>query len=109
MRKKQIEQLINSKVNESGMIETGIKGVQLFKITEPVRCAPAVYEPSVTAIVCGGKEAIVDGDRHRYDASRYICCSMSMPIEAGAPEASPDNPLMGVYITLNTSLMTQGR
>lgn len=107
MSKKHIEQLISTRVNKSGMMETGIKGVQLFKITEPVRCAPAVYEPSVTAIVCGGKEAIVDGHKHLYDASRYICCTMSMPIEAGTPEASPDNPLMGVYIALDTSVMTE--
>lgn len=107
MSKQQIEDFINAKVNESGMIETGIKGVQLFKITESVRCAPAVYEPSVTAIVRGDKEAILDGNKHVYDSNQYICCSLSMPIEAGTPNSSPDNPLIGVYITLDTSMMTE--
>ena len=89
------------------MVETGVKGVQLFRVTDPVRCAPAVYEPSVIAIVSGAKEAIVDGNRHVYDSSRYMCCPISMPVEAGTPAASPDNPLLGVYISLDTRVMTE--
>lgn len=107
MSKVLIEQLINNKVSENGMIDTGIKGLQLFKITEPIRCAPAVYEPSITAILSGSKEAIWNGDRHFYDNSRYIGCSMSMPIEAGTPDASPENPLLGVYISLDTRVMIE--
>ena len=61
MSKVLIKQIINSKANENGLIDTGIHGVKLFKITESVRCAPAVYEPSITAIVSGDKEAIIDG------------------------------------------------
>ncbi|NDV89779.1 AraC family transcriptional regulator [Alteromonas sp. 345S023] len=107
MSKGLIERYINANVYESGMVDTGIKGVQLFKITEPIRCAPAVYEPSVTAILTGRKEAIWNGDKHYYDNSEYICCTMSMPIEAGTPEASADNPLIGVYIALDTKMMTE--
>lgn len=107
MSKELIEQMLHTKVCENGMVKTDINGVQLFKITKPIRCAPAVYEPSVTAIISGCKEAIVDGIRHFYDSSKYICCSMSMPIEAGTPEASQKTPLLGVYIRLDTSLMTE--
>eukprot|EP00903_Cladosiphon_okamuranus_P003749 g3747.t1 len=90
-----------------GLVETGMKGVRLFKVTHRVRCAPAVYEPVVVAIVGGAKEAILDGVRHVYDSSRYMCCSMSMPVEAGTPTASPENPLLGVYISLDTRVMTE--
>ena len=78
------------------MVETGVKGVQLFRVTESLRCAPAVYEPTVVAIVNGAKEAILDGKTYVYDSSQYMCCAMSMPVEAGTPTASPDNPLLGV-------------
>lgn len=77
------------------MVDTGVKGVQLFRVTAPIHCAPAVYEPSVVAILSGAKEALLDGTRHLYDASQYLCCTLSMPVEAGAPEASPENPLLG--------------
>lgn len=107
MSKEQIKQLIERKASEEGLVETGLKGVQLFRVTEPVLCAPAVYEPSVVAIVSGTKEAILDGKRHEYDSSQYLCCSMSLPVEAGTPKASPDNPLLGVYLSLDTRVMTE--
>ncbi|WOT06865.1 AraC family transcriptional regulator [Shewanella youngdeokensis] len=107
MSKAKLKQLIERRINNSGMIETGIEGVQIFKITDPISCAPAVYEPSITAIVCGGKEAILEGDKHTYSSNRYICCPMSIPIEAGTPDSSPANPLIGAYISLDTQLMTE--
>lgn len=88
-------------------METGIEGVRLFRVTEPLRCAPAVYEPSVVAIVSGVKEAILDGKRYEYDSTQYMCCCMSMPVEAGTPLASPESPLLGIYIALNTRVMTE--
>ena len=107
MSKPQIKQLIENKVSEDGMVDTGVKGVQLFRVTESIRCAPAVYEPSVVAILSGAKEAILDGKSYVYDSSQYMCCAMSMPVEAGTPTASSDNPLLGVYISLDTRVMTQ--
>ena len=107
MSKQQIKQLIENRVSEDGKVETGVKGVQLFRVTETLRCAPAVYEPTVVAIVNGAKEAILDGTRYVYDSSQYMCCAISMPVEAGTPTASPDNPLLGVYISLDTRVMTQ--
>lgn len=107
MNKEQIEHIISRKVTSTGLVETGIPGVQLFKVTEPIQCAPAVYEPSITAIVRGGKEAIWGGEKHIYDNSKYICCAMSMPIETGTPETTPQNPLLGVYISLDSRLMTE--
>ncbi len=89
------------------MMETGIKGVQLFRVSSSLRCAPAVYRPTVVAIVSGSKEAILDGTSYVYDSSQYMCCTMSMPVEAGTPAASPDNPLLGVYISLDTKVMTE--
>ena len=107
MSKQQIKQLIQNRLDGDGMLETGVKGVQVFRFIEPLRCAPAVYEPTVVAIVSGAKEAILDGKSYVYDSNQYMCCAMLMPVEAGIRTASPDNPLIGVYISLDTRVMTE--
>lgn len=107
MIKEQIKQLIENRVSEDGMMETGVKGVQLFRVSDPVRCSPVVYEPNVTAIVSGAKEAILNGETTIFDSTQYMCCTLSMPLEAGTPTASPDNPLLGVIISLDTRVMTE--
>lgn len=107
MSKQQIRQLIEDRINENGLIKTGIKGVQLFRVTDPIPCTPIVYDPTVVAIVNGTKEAILDGKPYIYDNNQYLCCTMSMPVEAGTPTASPENPLIGVFISLDTRVMTE--
>ena len=59
------------------------------------------------AILNGAKEAILDGDRHIYDSRQHMCCSLNLPVEAGAPKASPNDPLVGVYIALDPRVMTE--
>ena len=107
MTKPRIKSLIKRLAQTDGLTETGVEGVMLFRATSPVPCAPAVYKPSVIAIVSGHKEAVLDGERHVYDDSHYLCCPMSMPVQAGTPSASPDTPLFGVYIALNPRIMTE--
>ncbi len=107
MSKEQIRHLLETRISADGLTETGVNGVRMFRVTEPLRCAPAVYEPAVVAIVSGAKEAILDGKRYVYDSNQYLCCPTSMPVEAGTPTASPENPLLGVLISLETRVMTE--
>nr|WP_303648402.1 AraC family transcriptional regulator [Shewanella metallivivens] len=105
--KQKIKQLVEQRITADGMVDTAIKGVSLFKITQAMPCAPALYEPTVVVILNGRKEAILDGHRYIYDNSQYMCCTVSLPVEAGTPEASPEEPLLGVYISLDTQVMTE--
>lgn len=103
----QIKHFIKGRTRKDGLTETGVAGVKLFRATQAVPCAPAVYEPSVVAIASGTKEAVLDGARYVYDSSQYMLCPMSMPVKAGTPAASPEHPLYGVYISLNPRVMSE--
>lgn len=107
MSQDQIKHVIEGRICEDGLMETGVPGVKLFRATRPMPCAPAIYEPSVIAIASGAKEAVLDGARFVYDNSQYMLCPMSMPVKAGTPAASPDTPLFGVYISLNPRVMSE--
>ncbi|MEP4050992.1 MAG: AraC family transcriptional regulator [Litorimonas sp.] len=107
MLKQQIRDIIDRCAPNDGVFETGLPGVQLFRVTSPIECAPAIYEPTIVAILNGSKEAILDGKKLTYDKDKYLCCTMSMPVEAGTPQASPDNPLIGVIISLKARVMTE--
>lgn len=107
MNKDRIRHLIERRLPEAGLVDTPLKGVQLFRVTESVPCAPAIYEPTLVAIVSGTKEAILDGQHHVYDSSRYLLCPMTLPVEAGSPRASPEDPLLGVTIALEPRVMRE--
>ncbi|MEL6689425.1 MAG: AraC family transcriptional regulator [Pseudomonadota bacterium] len=107
MSKDQIKHLIAGLSDAEGLTAFGVDGVQLFKATQAIPCIPAVYDPCVIAIVSGAKEAVLDGQRYLYDADHYLCCPMSLPVQAGTPDASPENPLYGVLISLNPRVMAE--
>jgi len=78
-----ITQIIERHAEEDGLTETGIEGVKLFRAVEPIPCQPVVYEPCLIALASGAKEAVMDGARHVYSSNQYLCCPLSMPIQAG--------------------------
>lgn len=107
MSKEKIKQIIEDRVQEDGVFETGLSGVQLFRVSEPLECTPVIYEPSIAIIVSGSKEFFFDGKMHSYNSDNYMCCTVTMPLQAGTPNARPENPLLGVYISLDSRIMTE--
>lgn len=105
MSKDQIRDLIDRRLPKAGLVDTALKGVQLFRVTEAVPCVPAVYEPTVVAILNGTKEAVLDGKHHVYGSDEYLLCPMTLPVEAGTPQASKADPLLGVMIALDPRMM----
>ena len=107
MSKEQIKDLIERRLPEPGLVDTVLKGVQLFRVTEAVSCAPAVYQPTAVAILSGTKEAVLGGEHHVYGSDKYLLCPMTLPVEAGTPQASEEDPLLGVVITLDPRMMRE--
>lgn len=107
MSKEQIKTLIENHLPEAGLVDTALKGVQLFRVTEAMPCVPAVYEPTVVAILSGTKEAVLVGEHHVYGRDKYMLCPMTLPVEAGTPQASEADPLLGVVIALDPRMMRE--
>lgn len=105
MSKEQIKHLIERHLPEAGLVDTALKGVRLFRVTEAMPCIPAVYEPTVVAILSGTKEAVLDGEHHVYGCDKYLLCPMTLPVEAGTPQACEEDPLLGIVITLEPRMM----
>lgn len=107
MSKEQIKDFIERRLPEAGLVDTALKGVQLFRVTEAMPCVPAVYRPTVVAVLNGTKEAVLDGEHHIYGSDNYLLCPMTLPVEAGTPRACEEDPLLGVVITLEPRMMRE--
>ncbi|NNL48381.1 MAG: AraC family transcriptional regulator [Acidimicrobiia bacterium] len=90
---------------DSGLRDTPLAGVQVFRVTDPIDRAPGVYPPSVCAILQGTKRAYYDGAVHTYDAHHFLCNAMPLPVEAEVPGASPEWPVLGLLVSLDTTAM----
>ncbi len=88
-------------------METPIEGLQLVRINHPVERMPAVYSPSICCIAQGEKRVYLGGTAHVYDPRHYLCTTMPLPVEAEVPVATPEKPILGLVLSLETRAMAE--
>jgi len=102
MRRTSLSELIDRHAGPDGATDTAIEGLQLFRITHPVDRLPGVYPPSICCIVQGRKRAYLGGAGHVYDPDHYLCVTMPLPMEAEVLGATPQEPVLGLMLSLET-------
>ena len=107
MNKREIVRLINRHAVADGVTNTPLEGLRLFRTSHLVKRLPGVYEPCICAIVQGSKRAYLNGTAHLYNESQYLCCTMPLPVEAEAIDASPEKPLLGLLLSIETRTMVE--
>ncbi len=90
-----------------GIFDTLLDGIQLFRVDTPVPRVNAVYPPSICAIVQGTKQAYLHGRSFVYEAGQALCVTMSIPIEAEVPTATPQNPVLGLLVSLESRVAVE--
>ncbi|MEM7482986.1 MAG: AraC family transcriptional regulator [Acidobacteriota bacterium] len=107
MRTEMIRRLVARHAPTDGAHDTPLEGIQLFRLTHPVERLPAVYSPSVCVVVQGSKRAYLGEAVHVYSPGQYLCATMPMPVQAEASAASPEKPLLGLLVSLETRAFTE--
>lgn len=107
MSRDEIRSSIDRHTPSPGRVATPFDGVELFRVTTPMDRVPGVYSPCVCVIVAGEKVAYVEDARHVYDEEHYMCTTMPTPVLAEVPSASPETPLLGIIIHLNTNIVSR--
>lgn len=107
MNRKQLRELLELHAPEDGVTETGLDGVQLYRVSDSIERLPTVYTPRVCLNVAGSKRVFQNGKFQVYDENHFVCCTMPLPVEADVPKASERSPLLGVSLEINEQLMTE--
>ncbi len=107
MEAQTLRTLVARHAGPDGISPTPIEGLRLFRINEPVDRLPGVYPASMCCIVQGTKRAWLAGVEHTYDEDHYLCATMDLPVVAEVPAATPQQPVLGVLVDLDTRAMAE--
>lgn len=107
MGRQELKEIVKRIATEDGVTETGIDGVQLYRVSNPVDRLPAVYTPRLCLNTSGSKRVFASGSTHIYDDKSFICCTMPVPVDADIPRATQKTPLLGVSIEFDERIMTE--
>jgi len=107
MDQRALRELVARHVGPEGVSQTPIEGLHLFRIDAPIERLPGVSPASMCCIVQGEKRAYLGGVAHTYDEDHYLCATMPLPVEAEVPFATPDEPVLGLLLDLDTRAMAE--
>lgn len=107
MSRRALRDLVDRHAVADGYADTPIEGLQLFRVIQPIERLPTVYPASICCIVQGSKRVFLAGATHVYDPRHYLCVTMPLPMEAEVTKATPDEPLLGLLLSLETRAMAE--
>jgi hypothetical protein len=97
-----VDLLKSFQITDGGSSETRLEGVRLFKSNQHIPRHPLVYDPGICIVAQGHKIGYLGGQEFQYDANHYLVTSVTMPFECET-FASPEDPLLGLYIDIDMS------
>ncbi|RHX90956.1 AraC family transcriptional regulator [Leptospira stimsonii] len=95
-------ELLKGLVPEEKILPSVVKGVTLFRIDHSSPRSQKAYEPGIILLAQGQKRVFLGEEIYTYDRMNYLVLSVPLPIECET-KASPDEPILGVYITVDPS------
>ena len=83
-----------------GENKTPIDGLDLFRMTRPSTCQPAMVEPSVSVFVQGRKLINLGGTEYMCEESSFLVSSIEVPIQSQILQASEAAPFLAMRLRL---------
>lgn len=97
----ELARLIAKNSPEEGPNQTPVPLLSTWKITEPYRKTPQVYEPCMIIGAQGRKNIYLGKKRYDYYPGSFLTLFAPMPLECELLEASPKKPLLAAMIRLD--------
>ena len=107
MNVNQLKELCSRLAPNDGITATGLDGVLLYRVSNPMNRLPGVYTPRFCLNVSGSKRVFQSGQVREYGEGSFFCCTMPLPVESDIPKATKKCPLLGISLEFDEQLMTE--
>jgi AraC-like DNA-binding protein len=97
--------LVARHVPRTGMVNTSIKRLSLFRADEPTVPLPAVYDASLCLIAQGTKCVSLGEQSLVYDAAHYLLVSIDLPLVGHVTQAAPDAPYLCCKLDIDQAVL----
>ena len=85
----------------SPVLDTGVPGLALYRLTELSAPFSSIYEPSVSLIIRGRKRVVVGAAVLDYDESNFLLTAVDLPTTVQILEASDAEPYYAALLRLD--------
>ncbi len=88
-----------------GMVDTALDGVRIIRMSSPTEPVSGVMEPMFCVILQGSKLVTIGERTVRYDTASYFVASVELPASGCVCEATPEQPYVGLAMTIDRAML----
>ena len=103
----ELKALLEQHAPDEGGNSTLVPNLMTWKMSEPYRLLPQVYEPCIFIGAQGKKNIYLDGQCYNYNPGNIMALFAPMPVACELIEASVENPLLVAMIRLDLKRISQ--
>jgi hypothetical protein len=100
----ELAERIAQAIPEDGDVEP-LKGLHLFRSSNPTERLHGVSKPSFCVIAQGSKEVLLGDSLYRYDPAHYLLATVELPVAGQVVEASAQRPYLSLRLDLDPALV----
>lgn len=105
LRQQMVQPLLKA-AKATGLNDTLIPGVRLYRSNGPTTAAPAIYEPNLCLLVQGAKEVWLGDEQLEYQQLHYLIAPVTLPVSCKITTASESEPYLALSVSLDLSDLT---
>jgi len=94
-------------IGNRGYRELDVPGLTIYRYTAPTQAISSNYQPSMTLVAQGKKQASLGDTTFIYDASHFLLTSLEMPVTSRVIEASLEQPYLCVRLAFDMGMVRE--
>ncbi len=99
--------LLKKNTPKEGANHTIVPNLMIWKMSEPYKLVPQVYQPCIMIGAQGKKNIFLDGKRYNYNPGKFLTTFAPMSLDCELIEASPEKPLLVAFIKIDHNRISQ--
>lgn len=103
----QLADRIAALIGNQGCRALDVPGLTLYRYTAPTEAISSNYQPSITLVAQGKKQADLGHTSFIYDAAHFLLTSLEMPVTSRVIEASADRPYLCVRLAFDMGMVRE--
>lgn len=105
--RQQMLQPLLAKLTSTGVNESCVPGLKLYRSNAPTSATPTLYEPTLCLLLQGNKQILLGEEMLQYNPLQYLLVPVMLPVSGKVIRASSNEPYLGVSISLDLRELTE--
>lgn len=106
LRQQMLQPLLNI-LTTSGVSNSCVPGLRLFRSDAPTSATPTIYEPTLCLLLQGCKQLLLGEEVLQYSTLQFLLVPVMLPVSGKIVHASSGEPYIGLSLNLDLRELTE--